>query len=203
VETDWSVACGSDDPLVVVPWRSADGLLRYIDLRLTPDGIAQIPEAVQHDCIAAALERWNQPDSVIFTAKCDVWAYPADLFDAEDLEDFAFAQGNYIDLLARDPDIFSDFKACEQQLRKWSETARSIELPQCRCEWTLRRAHILQSVMDRSFDSQDTASGEGYQDGFATTLYVWGYGSTSEEASKSWASALRTLIDPVCLFKRF
>ena len=202
MQTDWSVACGKDDPVIVAPWHKADGSLHFVDLRNGPDSILKIPEAAQYSCIAAALQRWNQPDSAIFSAKCDVWAYPAKLFDAEDLEDFAFAQGSYIDLLYRDPAKFSNFSTCEQQVRRWSEAARSIELPQSRCEWTLRPAHILQSLMDASGTFQNIGPSDVYQDGFATTLYVWGYGASSETAAAAWSNAIPALIEPVLLFAR-
>jgi hypothetical protein len=124
------------------------------------------------------------------------------MFDAEDLEGFAFAQGSYLDLLFRDPEIFSNFATCEQQLRQWSEAARSIELPDSRCEWTLRPAHILQSLLNASGISQKIDPSEGYQHGFATTLYIWGYGASPETAAAAWSNAVLALIEPVLLFAR-
>ncbi len=100
MEADWSVACGADDPIVVIPWSSADGSIRYIDLRDAPDRVNEIPEAAHHLALAAALRSWNQPDAPVFTAKCDIWTYAADSFDAEDLPGFAYAHASYIDLLA-------------------------------------------------------------------------------------------------------
>ena len=188
MQADWSVACGADDPTVVIPWNDATGALRYIDLRTTPAAIDQIPEAMQYPTLAAALRRWNQPDVPIFTAKCDVWNYATDLFDAYDLPDFAHAQGSYIDLVPIDPALFSNFAACEQQLKMWTARAKSIALVESRCEWTLRAARI--------FPSSGPASSLP-KDGFATTLYVWGYGPTPETAAAAWNDALRALIEPV------
>jgi hypothetical protein len=118
------------------------------------------------------------------------------LFDAEDLPEFAFARGSYIDLLCADAATFASFEACERQLRAWTEIARSIDLPACRSEWTLRPARIF------------PASGESSpmqlspQNGFATTLYTWGYGDSAESAASAWDAALRALIEPVLTLTR-
>ena len=40
--SDWSAACGADDPVVVVPWASPDGALRWVDLRDDPDARARV-----------------------------------------------------------------------------------------------------------------------------------------------------------------
>ncbi len=205
MEADWSVACGAVDPLVVVPWGgevrdAATGKpIQYIDLRSTPDAILEIPEAVEYPDLAAALRRWNQPDTPLFTAKCDVWNYPAKLFDAEDLPGFACAHASYIDLLPIDPQIFSSFPACERQLRAWTEIARSIPLSASRCEWTLRPARIFSAASAPSVAAGGTSSP---LDGFATSLYVWGYGPSPQAAASTWATALEMLIEPVLLLSR-
>lgn len=191
MQADWSVACGANDPTVIIPWQDVTGALRYIDLRTMPAAIDQIPEAMQYPTLAAALRRWNQPDAPIFTAKCDVWNYAADLFDANDLPDFAYAQGSYVDLVPIDPALFSNFAACEQQLKIWTAKAKSIALEEGRCEWTLRAARI--------FSSSNLADMNLPLDGFATTLYVWGYGPIPETAAAAWNDALGSLIEPVLL----
>jgi hypothetical protein len=196
MDSDWTVACAADDPEVVIPWAGKDASLRFLDLRQSPEAIQDIPEAAEYPCIAAALRRWNQPDALLFTAKCDVWSYPAKLFDAEDLPEFAFARGSYIDLLATDPARYSDFEACERQLRAWTEMARSINLPACRSEWTLRPARIFPVV------SSPSPAANSSHDGFATTLYTWGYGDSPETAAVAWDFAVRALIEPVLTFSR-
>jgi hypothetical protein len=195
VHSDWTVACGSDDPEVVIPWSGKDPSLRFVDLRQSPEALCQIPEAAEHACVAAALHRWNEPDTALFTAKCDVWSYPAKLFDAEDLAEFAFARGSYIDLLPLDPATFASFEACERQLRAWTEMAKSIDVQACRSEWTLRPARIFPGF---SAPLAGTAS----RNGFATTLYTWGYGDSPESAAIAWGAALRALIEPVSIFIR-
>lgn len=186
MESDWTVECGADDPWVVVPWFRKDETVRYIDLRITPERLKGIPEAAQNPCIAAALLRWNSPQSSVYTAKCDVWSYAADLFDANDLPGFAFAHASYIDLLALDLAVFSSFASAERSLRNLTRDAQSVDLSGTRCEWILRRARILSAKADGVFD-----------DGFATTLYVWGYGVSRLSAKDRWAVALSSLVEPV------
>ena len=45
MKSDWTVACGVDDPTVALPWHNADRSLRFLDLRAMPEAIDQIPEA--------------------------------------------------------------------------------------------------------------------------------------------------------------
>jgi hypothetical protein len=198
VEADWSVACGADDPTVMVPWTGKNKSLRFIDLRDTPVRISEIPEAARYPCLATALGRWNDSNSPLFTAKCDVWNYASDLFDAEDLPGFSHAQGSYVDLLPKNAAVFSSFAACEQLLRNWTKAAQSIELAAARCDWILRPARILPVTVDELHSLQRYDKGV---DGFATTLYVWGYGSSSDAAAIAWSTALLALVEPVLFLK--
>ena len=194
MDSDWIVACAADDPEVVIPWRGKNPALRFVDLRQSPGAIQEIPEAAEYPCVAAALQRWNQQGTALLTAKCDVWSYPAKLFDAEDLPGFAYARGSYIDLLPLDAATFASFEACERQLRAWTEISRSINLPACRSEWTLRPARIF-SAGGKLGPAQTSP-----RNGFATTLYTWGYGDSPEAAAIAWDSGLRALIEPVSTF---
>lgn len=198
MESDWSVACAADDPVLVLPWHTPDGSLYFVDLRKNPSALAQIPEAAKYPAIAAALVRWNQPDSSIFTAKADVWEYPARLFDANDLASFAFAQGSYIDLVPRDGAIFANFTLCEKILRRTSLHAQEIESAAARCESTLRRARVDSSLLGSALPATQSEMVEG----FSISLYVWGYGNSAPQADDAWAAALIALIEPVCRFIR-
>ena len=196
MHSDWTVACAADDPEIVIPWSGKNPALRFIDLRQSPETMQDIPEAAEYPCVAEALRRWNQQDTILLTAKCDVWSYPAKLFDAEDLPGFAFARGSYIDLLSADAATFASFEACERQLRAWTEISRSIDLAACRSEWTLRPARIFPAAK-KPIQAQDSS-----QNGFATTLYCWGYGDSPESAAVAWDAALRALIEPTATFRR-
>jgi hypothetical protein len=196
MRSDWTVACAADDPEIVIPWSGKDPALRFVDLRQSPEAIQNIAEAAEYACVAAALGRWNQPDTGIFTSKCDVWSYPAKLFDAEDLPGFAFARGSYIDLISADSAIFASFEASERQLRAWTGMSQAIDLLACRLEWTLRPARIFPAT-EKLIQAQDPL-----QSGFATTLYTWGYGNSPQTAAIAWDDALRALIEPLATFSR-
>lgn len=191
MQSDWTVACAADDPEIVIPWAGKNPSLRFVDLRRSPEAIMQIPEAAEYPCIAAALRRWNQPDTSLFTAKCDVWSYPAKLFDAEDLPEFTFARGSYVDLLSAEAATFTSFEICERQLRAWTEIARSVDLLACRSEWTLRPARIFPS------SPMPPPAKNPSQNGFATTLYTWGYGNSPQSAAIAWAAALQAFVETV------
>ena len=197
MHSDWTVACAADDPEIVIPWSGKNPSLRFIDLRQSPEAIQEIPEAAEYPCVAAALRRWNQPDTLLFTAKCDVWSYPAKLFDAEDLPGFAFARGSYIDLLSADAATFASFEACERQLRAWTEISRSIDLPACRSEWTLRPARIFPAVQKARGQAQSFLT-----EWLCNYALRWGYGIPRKSAAIAWDAALQALIEPVATFRR-
>lgn len=182
MDSDWTVACGAGDPIVVLPWNNVDRSLFFIDLRAHPETLDEIPEARQYPALANALHHWNRAGSSVFTAKCDVWNYPARLFDAEDLPGFAYAQGSYVDLLPSDPAIYSSFEQCESKIRQCAAMARNIELVDARSEWVLRPARI--------FSESSTTTRHGY----AITLYAWGYGQAPRTASNAWTRVLDALV---------
>lgn len=186
MESDWSAECGSEDPWVVVPWEgvtASDPSLRFFDLRAEPDPILEIPDAARYPALAEALKAWNTP--AVFTAKCDVWHYAASAFDAVDLPGFACAHASYVDLLPGASAEFESFARAESLVRRGAERAADLPAPEARCEWIVRRSRI--SLAD--------AAPRG--DGFAVTLYVWGYGESESAAASAWGHALRSLILPV------
>ena len=64
MHSDWTVACAADDPEIVIPWSGKNPALRFIDLRQSPETMQDIPEAAEYPCVAAALRRWNQQDTI-------------------------------------------------------------------------------------------------------------------------------------------
>ncbi len=193
MDADWSVACGADDPTIAVPWSNADGSQAFVNLRAAPERIEQIAEAQQHPALAEALLVWNRPAENFFTAKCDVWKYPAALFDAEDDLRFAFAQASYVDLLPVSEKEFSSFAAMEAMAKRWCVLTQTLPCTNSRCEWVVRRAWI-RTELELPLSSAETAE---WRAGFAATLYVWGYGASGEHADSAWAQALRLLIELV------
>src|SRR5277367_3495167 len=103
--SDWSIECGTDDPVLVVPWPEQSGIYAFIDLRDDPD--AEVPEAEEHPPLAQALRSLNAARSPVFTVKCDAWPMTEgemaplqmelDLAEEEGTAGFA----SYIDLIFR------------------------------------------------------------------------------------------------------
>jgi hypothetical protein len=73
MQADFSVELGRDDPALEVPWSSDDPSVRYYDLKVAPELVAQLPEVIAHPPLRAFLARINAPGFPLATAKCDAW----------------------------------------------------------------------------------------------------------------------------------
>ena len=180
--SEWSVECGQDDPVLVVPWSDPDNPTRhFIDLRENPYDLDWIEEAAQHPPLLHALRALNAPRSPVFTAKCDVWRLTdedlAPLRLELDLieEDAPFGIASYIDLLWRERSIFASFHQHEQLLHRITRLAASLEHSYATLECTLRPALI-------DFSTP--------QEGFAISLYVKALGHDPQAAEEHWGAAL-------------
>ncbi len=183
--SEWSAECGAYDPVVVVPWASPDGVLRWIDLRDDPDALDNIAEADEFPALLAALRALNGPRSHLFTSKCDAWSMDGDeLFTARMdllLENEVALAGftSYIDLLPRDRAIFVSRPRVEGLLYWLDRVLR--EQP-----FSLA---LVQSVLRPAVVELDGTVAEGY----AVTVYVKGVGVDAEEAALHWDEALRAV----------
>ena len=186
---EWSIACGADDPVLVVPWSSPDGSLQWVDLRSDPDALDDIAEADEHPALLAALRALNAARSPVFTAKCDVWTMDAEELAAvrDDLllDDDVAAAGRscYIDLLWRERAVFASRHRTAQVLYRMERLAAELPYSLAKAEGVLRPA-----MLDLGAVSE----------GFAMTLYVKGVGVDTDEAEQRWGEALR---DTVALFR--
>ena len=180
--SEWSVECGPDDPVLVVPWSDPENPSRhFIDLRENPDDLDWIEEAAQHPPLLHALRALNAPRSPVFTAKCDVWRLTEDDLSPLRLEldliseDSPFGIASYIDLLWRDRSTFVSFHQHEQLLHRIARLAAPLQQPYALLECTLRPA-----LIDFS----------GPQEGFAITLYLKAVGHDPVAAEEHWGAAL-------------
>ena len=186
---EWSTACGSDDPVLVVPWSSEDGRLRWVDLRTDPDALDEIAEADAHPPLLAALRALNAARSPVFTAKCDVWTMDAEelaaVRDGLLLEPEVAAAGMscYIDLLWRERGVFASRHRTAQVLYRMERLAAELPHSLATIEGVLRPAVVDLDVV---------------WEGFALTLYVKGVGVDAAEANLRWGEALR---DAVAMFR--
>jgi hypothetical protein len=172
MEADWSVELGAGLPTIDVPWSG------FADLsRLSRDEIAsRVSEAAECPPLSAALARLNAAGSPVLSSKCDTWSLdPSEIdryeFDA-DPGSSACGEGCYIDILARDAQVFASFTLHELWVRAFARALSAVPLRQARAEMVLRAASL-----------------HG-QAGFAVTLYVFGCGADPAAARCAWAAAL-------------
>jgi hypothetical protein len=175
MEVEWSVAAAVDDPVIVVPWSDAAGTCSYIDLRVNPAMIQEIPETVQWPEIRSALLLLHAETSGLRTSKCDAW----ELSDEEKVLDFgrvAFGIGSYIDIMCEQDELFASLERQLGLLKRIVTSAERLGPEEARADLVLRPAWNMQAI------------------GFGTTVYVYGYGDNLDEAREHWATALANLV---------
>jgi hypothetical protein len=186
--SDWSVECGADDPVLVVPWthdtEDPTTGASFVDLRENPYDLDHLPEAEQHPALMHALRALNAGRSPVFTAKCDAWtASDEELARLQfDLDQPAAEQpcgfASYIDLLWRERSIFVSFHQQEQLLHRLARHSEPLDYPLAALECILRPALV------------DLA---GPQEGFAVTVYVRALGADAASAYLHWEAALEAV----------
>jgi hypothetical protein len=189
---EWSVECGADDPVLVVPWSAEEDERlsatlgpHFIDLRENPYDLDQIPETEQHPPLLQALRALNANRSPVFTAKCDAWAMDADELKAlhgelaPEAEDLTHGFMSYIDVLWRERGVFVSMHQHEQLLHRLARHAEPLALPWAALECVLRPA-----VVDLT----------GPQEGFALTVYVKALGADAADAYRNWGEALAAVV---------
>jgi hypothetical protein len=197
MHTEWSVECGADDAVVVVPWNGPD--TSFIDLRAHPHAIEEIPEADAHPPLMQALRALNTSRSPVFTAKCDAWALSEDEVaqlrldlalegvdahedDVVDNDSAALKSGfgSYIDFICRDRALFASFARQEHLLRSVTRLALPLDHPRA----------VLDCVLRPAFLSLD-----GAHEGFAVSVYVKALGESPRKAWNAWSSAMADVVD--------
>ncbi|HEY6374503.1 MAG TPA: hypothetical protein VIX90_03155 [Edaphobacter sp.] len=187
---EWSVECGADDPVLVVPWSDpAHPDRHFIDLRENPYDLDHLPEAELYPPLMHALRALNAPRSVVFTAKCDAWALDF-AKDGEELErlrleldqileDTPAGFASYIDILWRERSTFASFHQHEQLLHRLTRQAAPLDHPHALLDCVLRPALIDITVA---------------HEGFALSLYVKALGHDLPTAEEHWAAALNDVV---------
>jgi hypothetical protein len=182
---EWSVECGAEDPVLVVPWKDSDGKVAFVDLRANPYDFDAIPEAEQYPPLMQALRALNATRSPVFTAKCDAWP-----LDDEELEQLRLnldvlpgeaiaGFGSYIDLIARNRSLFTSFHKHEQLLQRLARLAGPLDRPAAALDCVLRPA-----LVDL----------DGPQEGFAISLYVKAIGNDRRAAQEEWSATLDLVV---------
>jgi hypothetical protein len=184
METDWSVAAGTEDPVIEGRWSDAASGLSWVDLRAEAETqsarIAALPEAAVSPAMARALSQLNAPHGLLMTTKCDRWQMSdeerAELADAVDAPVAAWGVGSYIDVLMTHAVPMSDFLMHEEWARTAARRCAAIPIDNARVELVVRPAH------------NDTIWGYGL------TVYCYAGGADEGHAEAAWGRALEQTV---------
>ena len=190
MHAEWTAACGTDDPVIVVPWSDPDGNAHFVDLRTEPFDIAEISEAENYPALRRALRSLNGTRSAFLTSKCDAWTLsPEDggetlemmhlEFDLSD-EETAFGFGSYIDVLWRERAVFASPHLATERLGRLVRKASKLPHRESSFEAVLRPA-----IVDLRGDVLE---------GFGATLYVTAAAFDPETAVRRWEAALEAVV---------
>lgn len=183
--SEWSAECGADDPVLVVPWSSPDGLLHWVDLRDNNDALDSIAEADEYPALLASLRALNGTRSPVYTAKCDAWPMDANELEATRLDLIMDAEVagagfiSYIDLMWRERAVFTSRPRMEGMLYRLDRLVGDLPHAMAKLECVVRPAVV----------ELDGAVAEG----FAMTVYVKALGVDEKEAGERWDAALRAV----------
>jgi hypothetical protein len=171
MEADWAADVGAELPAIEADWEG------FVDLRKEPAGIASISEAGAYPALQDTLASLNGPDAAVFTCKCDVWALTAEEIDPMEFGcaagDACAGMASWIDVLAREPEMFASFERHEAWVRRVTDRLRGLPVGRGRAELVIRSAVY-----------------EG-RAGFGVTLYAAGCGADTVAAQAAWAMLLR------------
>ncbi len=185
---DWSVECGADDPVLVVPWTAEaehPNAAPFVDLREDPFALDRIPEAELHPPLLQTLRALNASRSPFFTAKCDAWTMDPEELEATQVNlDVPAGEAtsgftSYVDLLWRERTLFVSFAQQEQRLHRLVRLLAPLDAPYVALECVLRPA-----LVDLT----------GPQEGFCVSLYVRAVGTDQAHAYQHWSEALVSVV---------
>lgn len=176
MDADWSVELGAGDAVMEVPWASADGSLRYVDLNGHPERIGAIEEARQFPELAEFLRRMNAPASGMASVKCDVWK-GTEMEPAEEIYGASHKVGSYCDVIFREQGRRADFAMQESFVKKAAALLRTAPEIPASAELVVRRCVF--------HDDESAAVG------LAVTAFVSGYGNREEAARRQWGIGLQ------------
>jgi len=169
MEADWAAEIGPGLDRIDADWGG------IVDLRGNPEAIEAVPEAAGSAALREVLLLLNGSGSPVFTCKCDVWTL-ADGIDPREFdcppEEARAGRASYLDLIARDREVFGSFERHEAWVR--------------RAVLRLRALPVLRGRVDLVVRAADCAGDEG----FGVTLYAAGCGVDALVARSAWEGIL-------------
>ena len=182
MDADWSIELGADDPTLAVPWESPDGVLRYHDLRQSPDLLLYIDEASQFSELGEFLVSVNSKNSRLQSAKCDAWS-SSELSEAEEIYGAPLKFCSYVDLFFAEPSRRSDRLQHEEFAKRLTALLQRAPQISAAAEFIVRRAHF--------------AGSDVVQEGYYFTFELAAYGDDEDDARKRWMIALRLIANAI------
>lgn len=179
MQAEYSVELSAEGPALELPWQSQDGAVRYLNLKLHPDLVLNIPEARKHPELSAFLSRMNAPQFALETAKCDAWL-ASELAPEEEVFGAACKFVCYVDLLFSDEGRRFSLEAHERLAEQLSHLLQRAPEMAAGAEFVIRHCHFHTGAIES--DSRM---------GFCITAYITGYGDSEEEALQRWNIALK------------
>ena len=161
---EFEIEIGGGAPVLVVPYAG------YADLIAAPHSVQAIPEA-RDTALESALLQLNS--GVLMTAKCDLWT-TTELNQEEEELGCDHKHASYIDILFRDITARSNFEVCEQTMRDWTHALRPLPPDNAMISFVLRACEVFEIA------------------GYFWTVYVSGFGETTQHARQKWEQALKT-----------
>jgi len=152
---------GVDASALEIPWCSDDPHVRYFDLKIHPELVLQIPEAVAYPELSTFLSRINAPGFPLATAKCDAWSSNEVTPEEEIFGDRKFV--SYIDLVFLDQEdrcSFEKHEAFAQELCRLlshaPEIAAAVELVIRHCYY--HQAEFVPEQNSKPIDQESLAT---------------------------------------------
>jgi hypothetical protein len=168
MEADWEFEIGGDAPVLDAYWPG------FVNVRDEPWRVAEVAETWELQGLAAALLKLNEIGSPVWTSKTDVFVpeqVDADELDAGE-DEAKCALACYIDVLKRNPQVWSALAGAEHDCRRLCARLREAPLRCCRVDVVIRRARVAQV------------------DGLGATIYLTACGRTAAEAKERLGECL-------------
>jgi len=184
MEADFEIQVGGDAPVIEALWEG------FVDLRRSPERIAEISEAVGFPALAQALLALNGAGSTLWTAKCDVWDPHALGLDESvpghsvPSEPRHAALACYIDLLPLSFRVFATWKDAENFCRRW---VSQLDMPET-CE------DASGATLNATVDLIVRQALAGAVEGFGITAYLGGVADYRTSADEALAAALELFV---------
>ncbi len=171
MEADWAAEVGAGLPGIEADWGG------FVDLRLSPERVGEIAEAVAEPVLREALLMLNGAGSGVFTVKCDVWELEREEIDPLEFDcaaECGAGWASWVDVVARSSEMFGSFDAHEGWVRRATDRLRVVGGLGCgRVDLVIRGARV--------------RDGEG----FGVTVYAAGCGVDTQAARGAWEGILR------------